>query len=428
MTAKPRIVAVAAAGLFAVIAGAAAWANAGGPAAGDIPTARVQRGRVQVTVHATGELRATRSQLLSVPPVGGTLTIVQLAPSGSAVKAGDIVVEFDPSEQEFALEQANFDLQLAEQEIIKAEAEAAAQAADDEVSLLRAQFEVRRGELDAATNELVGAILAEQHRLLLQEARQRLAQLEVDVKSRRQGAVASAAVLRERRMKAQVAVDVARRNIENLQVRAPFDGFVTLRMNMMAFGGIVFSGAVMPEYRVGDTANSGQPVADLIDTSRVEVAAKLPEYDRANVASGQKVLVSVDALPQARLEGAVRSVSGVASRSMFEGGTRRFDIVFEVTGDTSRIRPGVSAALAIEGPAFDDALHIPRSSVFEIGGQPSVFVRTAEGFDAKEVRVRAFTDTVAVVEGLAPDAEVALVNPNTAGGRRSSSGSPRQAL
>jgi multidrug efflux pump subunit AcrA (membrane-fusion protein) len=420
--------AVAAAGLIAAMAGAAAWAAAGGSKEQDVPTARVQRGRVQVTVHATGDLRATRSALLSVPPVGGTLTIVRLAPSGSAVKAGAIVVEFDPSEQEFALEQATFDLQLAEQEIIKAEAEAAAQAADDEVSLLRARFEVRRGELDAATNELVGAILAEQHRLLLQEARQRLAQLEVDVKSRRDGAAASAAVLRERRMKAQVAVDVARRNIENLQVRAPFDGFVTLRMNMMAFGGVVFSGAVMPEYRLGDTANSGQPVADLIDTTRVEVAAKLPEYDRANVASGQKVQVSVDALPEARLEGAVRSVSGVASRSMFEGGTRRFDIAFDVKGDTSRIRPGVTAALAIEGPAFDDALHIPRSSVFEIGGKPAVFVRTADGFDTQEVRVRALTDTVAVVEGLEAGTEVALVNPNASTGRRTSSSSPARAL
>ena len=34
------------------------------------------------------------------------------------MKAGDVIVEFDPSDQEFALEQAEFDLQLAEQEIV----------------------------------------------------------------------------------------------------------------------------------------------------------------------------------------------------------------------------------------------------------------------------------------------------------------------
>jgi hypothetical protein len=212
-------------------------------------------------------------------------------------------------------------------------------------------------------------------------------------------------------------------------MRAPFDGFVTLRMNMMAFGGIVFSGAVMPEFRVGDTSNSGQLVADVIDPSRVELTAKLPEYDRANVAAGQPVRISVDALPGGELQGTIRSVSGVASRSMFDGGSqRRFDIGIDVSGDTSRIRPGVSAALAITGATFDDALTIPRSAVFEVGGNRSVYVRTASGFEARDVRVVAFTETVAIVEGLDVDAEVALLNPNTASQRRTPQAVPRSAL
>ncbi len=403
------------------------WANVG-PESQDIPTARVQRRSVQVTVHANGELRAMRSAQLIVPPAGSSLTIVSLAASGSAVKAGEVVVEFDPSEQEFALEQASFDLQLADQEIAKAEAEVAAQGAEDEVALLKARFDARRAELDASTNELVGAILGAQHKLLFDEARQRLAQLEVDVKSRRQAAVASRAVLQARRLKAQVAVDVARKNIENLQMRAPFDGFVTLRMNTMAFGGIIFSGAVMPEYRVGDTANPGQLIADLIDTSRVELTAKLAEYDRATISAGQSVRVSVDALPGAELQGSVRSVSGVASRQMFEGSAqRRFDIAIDVAGDTSRIRPGVSAALAISGPTFDEALTVPRSAVFEVAGNRSVYVQTAAGFEARQVKVVAFTESAAVIEGLEPDAEVALLNPNTAVGGKPAPSSPRGA-
>ena len=404
----------AAATLVLAVVGAATaalWAGFGSNGR-FIPTARAQRGPVHVLVHAKGDLRALRAVPLMVPPIGGLVTIVQLVPSGTSVKAGDLIVAFDPSEQEFALEQATYDLQLAEQEMAKAEAEAAAQAADDEVSLLKARFEVRRAELDTSTNELVGAVLAAQHKLLFDEARDRLTQLEVDVKSRREAATASQAVLRERRMKAEVSVAVARRNIENLQIRAPFDGFVTLRMNTMAFGGVIFSGAVMPEYRVGDTANPGQLVGDLIDTSRVEITAKLPEYDRANVAGGQNVRISVDAVPGADLQGKVRSVSGVASRQMFGGGTRQYDIAIEVAGDTSRIRPGVSAALAIACQTFDDALHVPRSAVFEVAGKRSVYVRTPAGFEAREIKVVAFTESVAVIDGVEAGAEVALVNPN----------------
>jgi hypothetical protein len=41
-----------------------------------------------------------------------------------------------------------------------------------------------------------------------------------------------------------------------------------------------------------------------------------------------------------------------------------------------------------------------------------VYVRTATGFEPREIRVRAFTDTLAVIDGLDASAEVALVNPN----------------
>src|SRR5262249_17312395 len=82
-----------------------------------VATGAVQRGRVQTTVYTVGDLRASRAMQLAVPPMGGQLQILSLAETGDAVKTGDIVLEFDAAEQEFNLEQARFDLQLAEQDI-----------------------------------------------------------------------------------------------------------------------------------------------------------------------------------------------------------------------------------------------------------------------------------------------------------------------
>jgi HlyD family secretion protein len=393
------------------IAAGIAWARRGSVEAQEVPTARVQQGRIDITVHANGELRASRALPVFTPSMGGPLTIVGLPASGSAVKTGDALVEFDAAEQEFALEQATFDLELALQEIAKAEAEAAVKAADDEVALLEARFAVRRAELDASASELVGAIVAQQNQLVLEEARAQLIALQHEVKSH--GATASAAldVLREKRNKAQLAVAIARRNIENLRIRAPFDGFVTLKPNMMAFGGVIFSPAALPEYRVGDAAYSGQLIAELVDTSGVEVTAKLPEHDRANVSPGQTVEIAVDGRPDAKLHGRVRTISSVASRQLFEAGTRRFDIAFDLVEPISRLNPGVSAALAITGQSFDAAFHLPRAAIFEVSGKPSVYVKTNAGFEPREVRVLARTDSLAIVEGLDGSAEVALVDP-----------------
>ena len=379
-----------------------------------VPTAHVQRGRVQVTVYTVGDLRAARATQLTVPPMGGQLQIVRMADTGDAVKMGDAVVEFDSAEQEFNLEQARYDLQLAEQDIVKAETQAAVQAADDDVALLHARYDVRRAELDVQSNELVGAIKAQQNELALAEAKQRLAQLETDVKTHRETDQASGAGLREKRNKAQLSVQVAERNIDSLHVRAPFDGFVTVRTNYGAFGGIGFPG-MMPDFRVGDAAFAGQPIADVVDASEIEVTAKLSEQDRANVSPGQPVEVAVDALPDATMRGTVRTVSGVASRGIFDAGTRQFDVAFTVGGNPA-VRPGVSAAIAISGQAYDNVLYVPRTAVFDVSGRPTVYLRAGRGFDAKEVRVRAWTDSVAVVENIDRAAEVALVNPNSPSG------------
>src|SRR5689334_14190553 len=204
----PRLAAASTA-VIAALAVVLAWNRVAPAAARRIPTARVQRGHVQVTVHTTGELRARRSTQLIAPPIGGNLQIVRLAASGEPVKAGDLVIEFDTAEQEFNLEQARFDLQQAEQEIVKADADAAVQTAEDRVALLHAQYDVRRSELETRANELVSAIQARQNLLLLEEARQRLAQVEKDVRSHGETNRASGDVVHEKRNKARLAVQVA---------------------------------------------------------------------------------------------------------------------------------------------------------------------------------------------------------------------------
>ena len=174
-----------------------------------VPTARLAKGPLRLTVHATGDLRAGRTMTLVAPPVGGMLRLVKMAPTGAMVKEGDVIVEFDPADQQFTLEQSKSEVPEAEQEIAKMKADTAALSAQDEVGLLTARFAVRRAELDASANDLIPAIEAQKNVLTLDEAKRALEQLEQDVKSRAETSTASLAVLLEKRNKA-IARDAAR--------------------------------------------------------------------------------------------------------------------------------------------------------------------------------------------------------------------------
>src|SRR5438876_656397 len=128
----------------------------------DVPTTTVKQADVQLKTLTTGALRSKDSRVIAAPPIaGGTLQIVKLARFGAQVHKGDVVLEFDPSQQEYNLAQNRSDLLQAEQEIAKAKADAAVQTGEDQTALLKAKYTVRQAELEVSKNELVSKIDAQ---------------------------------------------------------------------------------------------------------------------------------------------------------------------------------------------------------------------------------------------------------------------------
>jgi HlyD family secretion protein len=379
-----------------------------------VPTARVVQGPLKLTVHASGELRAGRTITLVTPPVGGMLRIVDMLPTGAMVKAGDVVMEFDPADQIYALEQAKSEMAEAEQGIVKMKADAAVQRAQDEEALLNARFDVRRAELDATRNEFISAVDARKNDLSLEEARRRLAQLEEDLKSRAVTSQASLAVAEERRNKARLAMQRAEQVMESLELRAPIDGLVAVKENRDASGGMIYMGMTLPDYREGDSVWPGRPVVDVIEAGRMELRAKVDENDRSNLVEGQDASVMVDAVPGQVFSARVGALAALATRaSFFEAAsiTRQFDVTFQFATTDPRLKAGASAQVVIEGAEIPDAIHVPRQAVFERNGKNHVFLKVGDRFEQREVVISQKTESRLVVEGLEPGAEIALVDP-----------------
>jgi multidrug efflux pump subunit AcrA (membrane-fusion protein) len=355
----------------------------------EVPTARVTKSPLKLTVNATGELRAGRTMTMVTPPVGGMLRIVRMIPTGLSVKAGDAVMEFDPADQQYQLEQAKSELAEADQGIVKMKADAAVQQAQDQVALLTARFEARR----------------------------RLAQLEEDVKSRSVTNRASLAVADERRNKALLSMQRAEQIIDSLVMKAPIDGVVSVKENRDASGGFFFFGMVLPEYREGDSVWPGRPVLDVIESGKMEMRAKVDESDRANLTSGEPASVYVDTLPGETFKARVGALSQLANRaSFFESAsiTRQFDITFQFDNPDPRLKAGSSARVVIDDKAIPSALHVPRQAVFEKNGKTHVFVKVGDRFEQREVKVAQRTESRVVLEGLAEGTEIALVDPTGA--------------
>lgn len=381
-----------------------------------VPFAPVQQANVQLRVNATGELRSTRTAMLTAPPIGGGgLQIVRLLSAGSQVKGGDPVVGFDPSQQEYNLEQNRSDYEQAEQEIVKAKDDAAVQAAQDQTALLKAHFDVRQAELEVSKNELVSAIDAQKNQLALDEAKRALAQLQQDIKSHAASGQATIAVDQEKAHKAKLAMDQAEQNIKSMQVRSPIAGLVVIRQNMNAAGGIFFGGMTLPDFQQGDQVYPGTVLADVIDMDYMEITAHVSESDRVNVKAGQPVEIRVDALPGMVFHGTVKNIAA-APGDFFDSGGGSSDVTIALNHPDKELRPGFTAHVVILGDSLKDALWIPREAIFEKDGKQIVYARGSSGFEPRPVQIRYFSEGMAVISGLKAGTEVAVVDPSQKAG------------
>lgn len=390
----------------------------------NVPTIRVARGNLNLKIYTSGELRAGKTAMLVAPSVGSALRLIFLANTGTRVKSGDLVADFDPSDQEHNLEIASYDLKQAEQAIAKAKADASVQDAQDKVDLLKAEFDVRRAEMDVSKKDLVSAIDAKKNLLALDEARRHLSQLEEDIPSHAVSNQADIAVAAEKLAKARLSIQQAQKNIQDMHLHAPMDGLVAVQENRQT--NVYYTGMRFSEYRQGDEVQPGGFVAQVLDVGQMEIQGRVAETDRANLSPGEPAEIDVYALPHQMVAGKVKDVAGAALQASFfsDSGASKFGVVIALDHPDPQLRPGLTGLVAISAGEVKNVLYLPPQAIFAKDNNPVVYVRQGSDFVRQKIKITRRSETRIAVEGLVEGTEVALVNPEQVTPKTSAVASP----
>ena len=113
-----------------------------------VATGKVQRGDVVIRAYTRGEVHSVRSVELDSPNLNGTVQVTTLAPAGAMAKEKDLIVEYDDSERQAALDED----QLAWiQTTSKSRSQRPIMAmtkSQDDVSLLTNSYNIRRARIE----------------------------------------------------------------------------------------------------------------------------------------------------------------------------------------------------------------------------------------------------------------------------------------
>ncbi len=313
---------------YVVVLVAMLTAPAAGQMHGPSPatTEAVRMESVQQHRRVTGELRAVRRSRVATREAG--LVIALPVREGMRVRAGDVLAALDPGVLELDLKRA------------EADAEAAAGITDERNATLTWREKeldlYRKSALRGAAN--VKEILDAESNFAIASARARQAARLVDV--------------------ARARVDLLKKRLEDMTVRAPFDGVVLARGT-----------------ELGEWVDNGDSLVELVSAGEIEAWLDIPQRYYTVVAERQvQITLALDASAHTVTAERIRIIPQVDPRS------RSFIVIVTLDDSDGRLTPGMSLTAWVPTEGRTDQLTVSSDAVLR--NDVGAFVYVARSGDS----------------------------------------------
>lgn len=442
-----------------------------------LPVATVQRGTLTISITESGTLEALQSVTLASEINSNRAKIAKLIPEGTYVQKGELVIEFDKTPFEDEIRKLRHEIDQAEAAIVEAtenlklqraknasdlkEAKANIVAAEAELQNIlegegvirlhelkleeerdRAAYEqmqqnvadlqtmlesgfITQNELKKAESQLHEAAsqyeFTKQKRKIfteytrpsqIEKARRKVRDSQEKLKQLQEVAdyLVSQQQANLRKEQAhlqglQEKYQKALKELEKTSIYAPIPGLVI-------YNEIPAAGKTR-KIQVGDAVWSHQGLISLPDISQMVVETQVREVDIHKVALEQKVLVEVDAYPDAQYHGRVHLIGSLAKADQQQAAsTKYFQVQVLLEESDPRLRPGMTARVEILADRFDDVLYVPLEGVFEKQGQKVCYVVKGKEAEERPVTTGAFNEDFIIIKaGLTEGEQVYLQDP-----------------
>lgn len=236
----------------------------------------------------TGIIEDVAAQTIEMPSLPGAWQrrIEWMAPEGSEVQPGELVVQLDPGNLIAEEEKAHADLEKVRFTAARSVDEARLAVLDAEQALASAAAEVKIAELDAVIPvETIPRLDYERYQLTFETAQQTLARAQQDLANVRDKLRDAEAEAKLDLQQAETEFARIRNALEATQIKAEKAGFVIYAESPWT-GRKIFP---------GDTLYGGLQIASVASRNDLQVRFWIHEADYLQVQPGRELVVSADA-------------------------------------------------------------------------------------------------------------------------------------
>jgi HlyD family secretion protein len=372
---------------------------------------RVREGQLLKYLTFSGEIQAKESVTVLTPDIRGirSCLISYLAPDGSYVRPGDLLVSFDPTDLEVRRLDTEKDREEARIAIAQKEADIETRRQDLLMNVALAEKNLRVAALNAAIDpELLARSDAERYKLDYSKAKlehekavERLTNLE-------NGAKAELELVRLAFEQADLDLKRLMSDLKKMTITAPAEGLVLVAESWQ-------SGR---KFQEGDSVWEGFPLVSLPDLRKVQVLAYVHTRDYPLLQGVSSAEVVLDALPGRIFHAELAELPQAATPYRYRSELKVFRVLFDVKEiDTNVFKPGMTARVRIAVP-LGNGLIVARAALQQVSADRAL-VQVAGANEPVSVTVLGASAKEVLVKGDLRDGQKLVVH-STAHGRKSS--------
>lgn len=387
--------------------------------------AEVKEGLFEIAISNSGELLAENSFDVKGPeiqqtqnqgqggggrgPGGGhdhmrimSFKIQDIVPEGTIVKKGDYIAQLDRTDYDNTLKDELENLTTLQANLEMKILDTAVTLTDLRDDIKNQQYVVEEAEITLAESKYEPPATIRQAEISLNKAQRGLEQMKKSYNLRRAQALSDIRQTKQALENGSNLVNALQEFIAQFRITAPADGIVLYKQE--------FNGT---KRKSGSSVNPfDRVVATLPDLTSMISKTYVNEIEVSKIDVGQKVTITIDALPGKTYNGMVTNVANVGE-VLPNSDAKMFEVLVKVDGSDNSLRPAMTTWNKIITKSIDNVVYIPTECVYT-GSDSIPFVykknKTRQIVMLGEMNEK----NVVVRQGLEPGTSLYIVPPDEA--------------
>jgi multidrug resistance efflux pump len=370
-------------------------------------TVAVKQGSFLMSVIATGELQAKRSEKITGPSGMRTNQIYQtsitdLVPEGTMVEAGDYVASLDKTELDTKVKEALNEMDKINTQLEATRIDTAIEMRALRDGLINLHFGMREKKLEVGQSKYEAPMVIQRANIELERSERDLTQLKMKYELSQEKARTQVAEIMSNLRQQQINVTRLQDLAKEFTITAPKDGMV------------IYARSWNGKVSTGSQIQSWDPVvAELPDLSEMVSKTYVNEVDISRVRKGQEVKLEVDAFPDKVYTGLVIQVANIGEQ-LRNYDSKVFEVIIQVNESDSILRPAMTTGNEILTDVLENKLFIPLEALYK--DTLSFVYKEVNGRPVKQEVISSWSNEneVVIVEGLSAGDRVYLTAPANA--------------